>query len=126
MWPFREATLCRSVKAGLTGRFIALDQDELSLDVVKAQTSDHGVVPVCNSIKSLFRGEIADERFDLIYSTGLYDYLDDRLAARHGENVPAAEPGGRLIVANFLPDIVSGFMETFMGWKLIYRNPRAD
>jgi hypothetical protein len=32
-------------------------------------------------------------------------------------------PGGRLVVANFatpLPE--AGYMESFMGWKLIYRN----
>jgi extracellular factor (EF) 3-hydroxypalmitic acid methyl ester biosynthesis protein len=121
----REATLCRSVTGGQTGRFIALDQDRLSLDVVEQEVLHHGVIPVCNSIRSLFRGEVADERFDFIYSTGLYDYLDDRIATKlTGRLFEMLNPGGRLLVANFLPDIWgAGYMESFMDWKLIYRTP---
>jgi extracellular factor (EF) 3-hydroxypalmitic acid methyl ester biosynthesis protein len=119
----REATLCRSVTGGQTGRFIALDQDRQSLDVVEQELLHHGVLPVCNSIRSLFRGEVADERFDFIYSTGLYDYLDDRVATKlTGRLFEMLNPGGRLLVANFLPAIWgAGYMESFMDWKLIYR-----
>ena len=121
----REAGLCHGVRGGLAGRFVALDQDERSLDVVDHELGDHGVVTVGSSIKALFRGELAGERFDLIYSTGLYDYLDDRLAQRLTTRLfQMLNPGGRLVVANFLPDIYcAGFMETFMGWDLIYRSP---
>jgi extracellular factor (EF) 3-hydroxypalmitic acid methyl ester biosynthesis protein len=121
----REASLCRSVRSGNTGRFIALDQDEQSLSIVARDMSDHGVVPVCNSIKSLFRGDIARERFDLIYSTGLYDYLDDRIATKLTERMfDMLNPGGRMLIANFLPDIWGcAYMESFMDWKLIYRTP---
>ena len=120
----REATLSRSVVESHTGRFVALDQDELSLDVVKSSMPEDGVVPVCSSIKSLFRGELAEDRFDLIYSTGLYDYLDERIATKLTARLfEMLNPGGRLVLANFLPDIwCAGFMETFMGWNLIYRN----
>lgn len=119
----REATLCRSVLNDEVGRFIAMDQDELSLEVVKESTAHHGVVPICSSIKSLFRGEVASERFDFIYSTGLYDYLDNRIATRLTSRLfDMLNPGGRLVIANFLPDIwCAAFMETFMGWSLIYR-----
>ncbi len=31
--------------------------------------------------------------------------------------------GGHVLVANFVPDILDvGFMESYMGWKLIYRD----
>jgi extracellular factor (EF) 3-hydroxypalmitic acid methyl ester biosynthesis protein len=120
----REATLSRGVPDHQAGRFVALDQDELSLDVVKQSSAEHGVIPVCSSIKALFRGELAEQRFDLIYSTGLYDYLEDRIAGKLAARMfQMLNPGGRLVVANFLPDIwCAGFMETFMGWTLIYRN----
>jgi SAM-dependent methyltransferase len=121
----REATLSRSVANHDAGRFFALDQDELSLAVVTESMPEHGIVPVCSSIKSLFRGELAGERFDLIYSTGLYDYLDDRIASKLTARLfDMLNPGGRLVLANFLPDIwCAGYMETFMGWNLIYRSP---
>jgi extracellular factor (EF) 3-hydroxypalmitic acid methyl ester biosynthesis protein len=121
----REATLCRSVTTGQTGRFVALDQDKQSLDIVANQVSLHGVVPVCSSVKSLFRGEVAGEKFDFIYSTGLYDYLDDRIATKLTSRMfGMLKPGGRLLVANFLPEIWGyGYMESFMDWKLIYRTP---
>ena len=33
-------------------------------------------------------------------------------------------PGGRLLVANFAPNLRDiGYMETYMGWNLIYRTP---
>jgi extracellular factor (EF) 3-hydroxypalmitic acid methyl ester biosynthesis protein len=120
----REATLSKAVVTGRTGRFIALDQDELSLQLVEREVTNYGITPVCNSIKALFRGPVSEEKFDLIYSTGLYDYLDDRLANRLTQRMfEMLNPGGRLVVANFVPDIgCSAYMEAFLDWKLIYRN----
>jgi len=119
----REATMCRAIPADQVNRFVALDQDELSLAVVK-DSAGPCVRPLCSSIKALFRGELAEERFDLIYSTGLYDYLDDRIAGKLTNRMfQMLNPGGRLVIANFMPDIwCAGFMETYMGWNLIYRN----
>ena len=83
-----------------------------------------GITPLCNSIKAMFRGEIAGESFDLIYTTGLYDYLDDRVASKLTQRMfEMLNPGGRLVVANFVPDIwCSAYMEAFLDWKLIYRS----
>jgi extracellular factor (EF) 3-hydroxypalmitic acid methyl ester biosynthesis protein len=122
----REATLCRSVSSGNAGPIVALDQDQLSISVVDREVSEYGVVPICNSIKALFRGELAREKFDFIYSTGLYDYLDDRIAGRLTSRLfDMLNPGGRLLVANFVPDIWgAAYMEAFMDWRLIYRTSR--
>lgn len=121
----REATICRSVSSGNAGPIVALDQDQLSISVVDREVSEYGVIPVCNSIKALFRGELAHEKFDFIYSTGLYDYLDDRIASRLTSRLfDMLDPGGRLLVANFVPGIWgAAYMETFMDWRLIYRTP---
>ena len=120
----REATLSSSVSDGRHARFVALDQDELSLDVVEREVGAFGVTPVCASVKALFRGAVARERFDLIYSTGLYDYLDDRLATRLTDRMfEMLRPGGRLVIANFVPDLwCSAYMEAFLEWHLTYRN----
>ena len=120
----REAGLSRAVRANRAGEIVALDADALSLQVIA--TSEYGVnvKTVCNSIKGLFRGPVADEKFDFVYSTGLYDYLDERMATRLTHRMfDMLNPGGRLLVANFLPDIwCAGYMETFMDWKLVYRD----
>lgn len=120
----REAKLSEAVLGGRAGRFVALDQDDLSLQLVEREVSGYGVTPVCNSIKALFRGSVAEEKFDLIYSTGLYDYLDDRIATKLTQRMfEMLNPNGRLMLANFVPDIVcSAYMEALLDWKLIYRS----
>lgn len=120
----REAGLSAAVRAGRAGQIVGLDSDPLSIELLQREQSALGVTPFCGSIKSMFRGPLAGEKFDFVYSTGLYDYLDDRLAARLTHRMfEMLNPGGRLLVANFLPDIwCSGYMETFMDWHLIYRD----
>ena len=65
--------------------------------------------------------------FDLVYSTGLFDYLQQPVARRLVTNLfQLLNPGGRLLVANFLPGIRDvGYMEAFMDWRLVYRDEDA-
>jgi hypothetical protein len=121
----REAMLSRSVRDGNIGRFVALDQDELSMAVVDRELSSYGIIPICNSIKALFRGDLAREKFDFIYSMGLCDYLDDRIATKLTTRLfSMLNAGGRLLLANFVPDIWgAAYMESFMDWRMIYRTP---
>ena len=58
-----------------------------------------------------------------MYSAGLYDYLEPAVAKRLTKTMfEVLRPGGRLIVSNFLPQVAdAGYMETYMGWELIYR-----
>ena len=120
----REASLSKGVTGGATERFIALDQDELSLATVQQEVARFGVTAVHNSIKAVFRGPVAEEKFDLIYSTGLYDYLDDRIATKLTHRLfDMLNPNGRLVVANFVPNLAcSAYMEAMLDWKLIYRD----
>ena len=64
-------------------------------------------------------------RFELIYSAGLYDYLPDALARRlTARLVQMLAPGGRLLIANFVPGGSGrGYMELFMDWTLVLRTP---
>jgi extracellular factor (EF) 3-hydroxypalmitic acid methyl ester biosynthesis protein len=78
---------------------------------------------VCANIKDLITGRYKVEDFDLIYSAGLYDYLDAPTAAALTARLfEGLNPGGRLVLTNFLqgtPDL--GWMESLMDWYLIYR-----
>jgi extracellular factor (EF) 3-hydroxypalmitic acid methyl ester biosynthesis protein len=123
----REARTSRTVKAGKVGRFIGLDQDPCSVSLVNAELVEYGVRAVKGSLKNLLSGSLASERFDYIYSAGLYDYLEDRLANKITERMfEMLKPGGRLLVANYLPGIQDvGYMEAYMNWNLIYRDGAA-
>ncbi|MDX2039689.1 MAG: class I SAM-dependent methyltransferase [Acidobacteriota bacterium] len=120
----REAQKSKAVAAGRVGDFYALDQDKVSLELVAREQSANGITPVHGSVKTLLKGETTFSNLDFVYSTGLYDYLPQPVAISLTNKLfDMLRPGGRLVVANFLPDVVSlGYMETFMGWPLIYRN----
>jgi hypothetical protein len=121
----REAGLSRAVMAGTVGEFVALDQDERSLAEVERAYSSKGVRTVQDSVRSILAGKVSFSGMDLVYAAGLYDYLGERLATRLTRVMfDMLAPGGKLIVANFSPSLNDiGYIESFMGWKLIYRDP---
>ena len=61
---------------------------------------------------------------DLIYCSGLYDYLNDRIIkALNNYLYNQLRPGGLLVVGNFAPNLpVRNFIEHFLEWFLIYRD----
>jgi extracellular factor (EF) 3-hydroxypalmitic acid methyl ester biosynthesis protein len=120
----RETRLSQAVLGGRIGEFLALDQDEESLTEVRRTYPGKGLQTIKQSVRSIVAETARFDNLDLVYATGLYDYLSDRLASRLTRLMfDMLAPGGRLLVANFGPcpnDI--GYMESFLGWKLIYRN----
>jgi SAM-dependent methyltransferase len=102
--------------------FVALDQDAQSLAVVAREQPT--VRTVCARVSALVSGALAFDQLDLIYSTGLYDYLSARAAGRLTQRLfSCLRPGGRLVIANFLPGLPeTPYMELFMDWWLIYRD----
>jgi extracellular factor (EF) 3-hydroxypalmitic acid methyl ester biosynthesis protein len=66
------------------------------------------------------------EGYDLIYCSGLYDYLSDRvIKALNTYFYDQLVPGGLLTVGNFAPNTpVRNFIEHFLEWFLIYRDGR--
>lgn len=119
----REAQLTSGIRRRRFGRFVALDGDSRSLDEVQRCYGPFGVETLVMRIARLLSPRIQLGSFDVIYSLGLYDYLDaplgQRLTARLFDML---RTGGRLIVANFLPEIRDvGYMEAYMDWRLIYR-----
>lgn len=119
----REAQKSKAVAEGRIGEFVGLDQDRISLALLEQEQAAFGVKPVHGSVKSILKGEATFQNFDFVYSTGLYDYLSQPIATGLTTKLfGMLKPGGQLLVANFLtgvPDV--GYMETFMGWPLIYR-----
>ncbi|MGH7200715.1 MAG: class I SAM-dependent methyltransferase, partial [Planctomycetaceae bacterium] len=122
----REASLAAAVKRRKLGRLAALDADPISLDKVRRDYGHYGVETVAAHLRRLLTGQLQLGTFDLVYSTGLLDYLNDSAAARLVTVMfDMLRPGGRMVVANFLPGVRdTGYMEAFMDWQLIYRTRR--
>jgi extracellular factor (EF) 3-hydroxypalmitic acid methyl ester biosynthesis protein len=119
----REAHLCSAVKRRKLGRYVALDSDAVSLKEVEHCYGRFGVEAFVAPIRRLLTQKIHIGPFDVVYSTGLFDYLQQSTAQRlTWVMFQMLRPGGRLLVANFLPGIADyGYMESYMDWKLIYR-----
>jgi hypothetical protein len=120
----REAGRSTALKQNKIGRWIALDSDAKSLQETRRCYSTYGVETVAASVRRMLSGRLALGEFDLIYSTGLYDYLQQPLGRRLTRKLfEMLRPGGRLLIANFLAGIPSrGYMDSFMDWILIYRD----
>lgn len=120
----REAGLSRAVRRNSFERFVAMDADEQSLDEIEKRYGKYGVEPIVANVRRMLTGPLDLGSFDVIYSTGLYDYLADSTAKRLTANLfDCLRPQGKLVVANFLPEIRDvGYMEMYMDWHLIYRN----
>ncbi len=59
---------------------------------------------------------------DMIYSAGLFDYLEPRLFCRLVDRCHQhLKPGGSLLIGNFTPYDDVLFMDHLLHWKLIYR-----
>jgi extracellular factor (EF) 3-hydroxypalmitic acid methyl ester biosynthesis protein len=123
----REALLCSTIKRRRFSRFVSLDLDRESLAEVRRAYGPFGVEVEVASFRQLLTGRHTLGQFDMVYSTGLYDYLQLPVAQRLTLSLfRMLRPRGRLLIANFLPGILDvGYMESFMAWKLIYRT-RVD
>lgn len=122
----REAELSSALASGHLGRFVALDADAESLRDIERHYARLGVETVHASVRHLLMRKIGLGAFDFVYAAGLYDYLGENsaqtLSARLFEMV---NPGGQMLIPNFAPRLRDrGYMETFMDWTLIYRDPQ--
>jgi SAM-dependent methyltransferase len=119
----REVELSAAVKRRKIGRFVALDADADSLQEVRRCYARFGVETFNAGVRQLLTQQADPGRFDLVYATGLFDYLHQATAQRLAWVMfQLLRPGGRMLTANFLPGIPDvGYMESFMDWQLIYR-----
>jgi SAM-dependent methyltransferase len=120
---FREGALSRAVQHR-TIRILAIDQDADSLAVVRRTHAPETVTTLTGSVRHIVKGRLRLPPSDLIYASGLFDYLPDLLARRLVTVLfDSLAPDGRLVVANFAPGAPDrGFMEALGGWFLRYRS----
>jgi len=104
--------------------FVGLDQDQNSNAEARKSFPYKNLFVFDESIKYVLSKKLPEQSFDLVYSTGLFDYLDDKLAARMTSRMfDLVSPGGSMIIPNFAKGMPEqGYMEAFMDWYLIYRD----
>jgi trans-aconitate methyltransferase len=121
----REIEACRSAARGRYGRFVALDQDNASLQVASADY-EHLDLETANLAVESLQGNHFTGEFDLVYAAGLFDSLSEHVARKVVQVMFASlRPGGTMAYSNFLPHIDdAGYMEALMDWWLVYRTPQ--
>ena len=120
----REAERSTALASGRVGRFVALDADRESLREVETQYSGLGVETIHASVRHLLAHKVTREPFDFVYAAGLYDYLNDNVAAALTARLfELTRPGGQVLIPNFAPSCPDrGYVESCMAWDLIYRD----
>lgn len=81
-----------------------------------------------NALRIALRKDVMREiahKYDLIYSTGLFDYLDENISVRLVSNLKQLlNSGGCIVIANMrdkFSNPSAGWMEWVAEWNLIYR-----
>ncbi|WP_202329641.1 class I SAM-dependent methyltransferase [Mesorhizobium sp. L-8-3] len=120
----REAEKSAALRNGRITRWVALDQDPLSVGSVTRDFAGTAVEAIDGSVRGLLTDAHKLGRFDFIYAAGLYDYLTDAVAIRLSRRcMRMLKPNGVLFFANFSPELTDdGYMETFMDWTLLLRS----
>ncbi len=120
----READHSTALRNGRIKRWVALDQDPLSVGSVIRDFRGTCVEALDGSVRGLLADAYKLGSFDFIYAAGLYDYLAHKVAVRLTRRcLDKLKPGGSFLFANFSKEMIDdGFMETFMNWALLQRS----
>ena len=110
--------------------FDCYELDNRAIDYAKRLLDNHAGVRFFqkNAVRLALKKDIHQEipySYDLIYSAGLFDYLDERVAVRLVAKLKdLLKPGGTLLIANMADKFSNSsacWMEWVVDWNLIYR-----
>ncbi|QLF70046.1 class I SAM-dependent methyltransferase [Peteryoungia desertarenae] len=120
----REAERSRALREKRLKRWVALDQDPLSVGAVSSEYAGTAVEAIDGSVRTVLMRSQKLGMFNLVYAAGLYDYLSDEVAIKLSQRcLQMLKPRGTFLFANFATEIVvDGYMETFMNWALLLRS----
>jgi extracellular factor (EF) 3-hydroxypalmitic acid methyl ester biosynthesis protein len=116
----------RDLMTGPAGRGVAgvfVDQDPAAIAFVEQWLPDNGSLTACAPARHV-RDAVTVDVFDVVLSTGLFDYLADADArALLADLVALTRPGGVTAICNFCPDDASRLVKDHIsGWPLVYRS----
>ncbi len=120
----REANNSVALREKRIKRWVALDQDPLSVGSMVRDFNGTCVEAIDGSVRGLLTKSQTLGKFDFIYAAGLYDYLADKVAIKLTQTcLDMLKPNGVFLFANFSRDVDDdGYMETFMNWALLLRS----
>lgn len=120
----REASHSQALAAKAIKRWVGLDQDPLSVGTIARDFQNTAVEAIDGSVRSILTGRQHLGQFDLVYASGLYDYLTNKVAVKLTQRcLDMVKPGGVFLFANYAyPILVDGYLETFMNWSLLLRS----
>jgi hypothetical protein len=120
----REANHSAALAEGRLQRWVALDQDPQSVGLIAREFQGTAVEAIDGSVRTVLTRGHKLGKFDLIYASGLYDYLAHNVATKLTKTcMQMLKPGGTFLFANYAegnPD--AGYRETFMDWVLLLRS----
>ncbi|QKD06310.1 class I SAM-dependent methyltransferase [Mesorhizobium loti] len=119
----REANRSVALAEGGLKRWVALDQDPQSVGLIARDFQGTAVEAIDGSVRTVLTRGHKLGKFDLIYASGLYDYLQHNVAVKLTKTcLQMLKPNGTFLFANYAegtPD--AGYRETFMDWVLLLR-----
>lgn len=120
----REANRSHAFRENRIKRWIALDQDPLSIGSITRDLRGTRIEAIDGSVRGLLTNTYNLGQFDFVYAAGLYDYLSRKVAVKLTQAcLRMLKPNGVFLFANFAQEIgVDGYMETFMNWPLLLRS----
>jgi predicted acylesterase/phospholipase RssA len=107
-----------------------LDQDKEAMQNARENMPQSKLVEpryINAGVREMFKRKVDLGKQDIIYSLGLFDYLEDKIAiSLIGLLYSDLKPGGLLLVGNFhISNPLRAFMEGLSDWYLIHRTEEA-
>ncbi|TPK92788.1 class I SAM-dependent methyltransferase [Mesorhizobium sp. B2-4-12] len=119
----REANRSAALAEGRLKRWVALDQDPQSVGLIARDFQGTAVEAIDGSVRTLLTRGHKLGKFDFIYASGLYDYLQHNVAVKLTKTcLQMLKPNGTFLFANYAEGASgAGYWETFMDWVLLLR-----
>jgi hypothetical protein len=97
----REAEYSKAYQEKQLKRWVALDQDPVSIGTITRDYQGTAVEAIDGSVRAILTGRQHPGQFDLVYASGLYDYLIDKVAIKLTQRcLDMLKPNGTFLFAN--------------------------
>jgi extracellular factor (EF) 3-hydroxypalmitic acid methyl ester biosynthesis protein len=104
-------------------RYWGIDQDATSIAHCRSHVDLAQSTFEVGSVRDILAGRLRIPQSDLVYASGLFDYLDERAAVVLLKRMFASvRVGGSVVIPNLTPHNEEvGYMEAVMDWWMCYR-----